>query len=123
MTLAFYFDDNCASSSVIRGLRSAGISAVRSVDTGTYGVSDPDHLEYAASNNLVVVTSDVGDFARLSAEWLRSGRTHCGIVVIKQQHFPVREQIRRLTRVYAEAGEEGLRDRVEFLTGWAVPDP
>ena len=61
------------------------------------------------------MTSDEKDFTRLSAEWLRAGRTHSGIVIIRQQRFTVREQIRDLIRIHAESGEAGLRDRVEYV--------
>ena len=118
MTVAFYFDDNCADTAVVRGLLRASVSAVASVDTGTYGAADTDHLEYAAANNLTLVTSDVDDFARLSADWLRSGRSHSGIVIVRQQHFTVREQIRRLLRIHTEVSLELIAGRIEFLTHW-----
>ena len=122
MIRGFYFDDNCSDTDVVRGVRSAGIFVSTSLDANLYGAEDPDHLEHAAASDLVVVTGDQKDFTRLNAQWLYAGRTHSGIVIIQQQRFDVRQQIRRLTRIYREAGEYGLRDRVEFLSKWPVAD-
>ena len=69
-----------------------------------------------------MVTSNEDDFMRLSAAWLRSGREHCGIIVIKQQRFTVRDQVRRFRRLYEEVTADEMKNRVEFLSHWADRD-
>ena len=122
MTIAFYFDDNCADVRVLSGLRADGLVVESPVDAGISGASDDQHLEYASARAMTLVTADRGDFARLSAAWLKSGRHHAGIVIIKQQHLSAGEQRRRLRRLAQALDEDAMGDRVEYLSRWGGPD-
>ena len=46
------------------------------------GMSDDEVLTVAAEEERVVVTRDIGDFARLAAALLREGRSHSGLLYL-----------------------------------------
>ena len=58
-----------------------------------------------------------GDFYGLHTAWLRSGRSHAGIV-LSRQDLSVGEQMRRLLRLISRLSAEEMRNRVEFLSRW-----
>ncbi len=45
-------------------------------------------LDFARDDERIVVTRNVGDFARLHQQWLAEGRQHPGIVMVTTQSFP-----------------------------------
>jgi hypothetical protein len=79
---------------------------------------DAEHLAYAAELGRVLCTFNVGDFCRLHDEYLAQGRTHAGIILMRQQHYSVGEQMRRILRLVADKSEDAMKNRVEFLSAW-----
>lgn len=49
---------------------------------------DEPILAAAESENRVIVTANLGDFAALDARWRAEGRTHAGIVLVSTPQFP-----------------------------------
>jgi len=45
-------------------------------------------LDVAGEEGRVLVTLNIGDFARLHQQWLSEGRQHCGLVMVTTQAFP-----------------------------------
>jgi siroheme synthase len=52
------------------------------------GLSDEQVLALGASEDRVVVTLNVADFAALHADWQAQGRSHSGIVYVSTATFP-----------------------------------
>lgn len=46
------------------------------------GISDPQVLELAASEQRILVTRNSRDFAPLAREWAEAQRTHAGLILI-----------------------------------------
>jgi hypothetical protein len=84
-------------------------------------IEQPDdvQLAYATSEGRVICTSNVDDFARLHAAYLRTGRRHAGLVLISQQRYSVGERIRRLRHLIATLPAEQIENRVEYLSAWS----
>ena len=61
---------------------------------------------------------NVGDYYNLHTTWLAQGIAHAGIILAKQQHYSVGEQMRRLLKLIATKSAEGMKDQVEFLSDW-----
>ena len=118
MAIAFYFDDNCSDSKVIAILRREGVTVVTSLEAGMYGAPDVEHLRFAVGRGLTLITGDEADFPRLSAELLRAGGTHHGIVIVKQRRFSPGEQARRLV-LLAQDLRDGMADQVDYLSRWS----
>ena len=106
-------------SDLVSALRSRGLSVVTAFDAGLIGRSDGDQLAFAAENRCVPYTYNVSDFYHLYAEWLASGRDHCGVILAPQQRFSVGEQLRRILRLGSSKTSVDMANRVEFLGNWS----
>jgi hypothetical protein len=82
--LSFYLDEDCQSAAYVSAIRARGLSVTTVNEQKTNGDSDESQLELAVARGWVMVTRNADDFNRISASWLRAGRTHRGIICIKR---------------------------------------
>lgn len=74
---------------VAQALRDQGLDAVGVVErTDLRALPDAVLLELAQEDDRVMVTRNIGDFARLDQQWHSSGRAHAGLVFVTEQSFP-----------------------------------
>jgi hypothetical protein len=102
----------------LRALRSAGLDVLTAEQAGMRGRRDDEHLAFAAAQQRVIFSFNVGDFFRLHTEYLRSGTRHSGLVVAAQQRYSIGEQSRRLIQLCQVLSAQDMVDRVEFLGSW-----
>jgi len=82
MHLSLYLDD-CAGDDILAALlRQAGHQVSTPRIAGTSGLSDREHLDYAARRGYTLLTKDPDDFMELHHQWLATNRTHSGILLI-----------------------------------------
>lgn len=79
--VSLYLDENV---SLLVGslLASLGFRALNARDAGRRGASDSEQLSYAAERGMAIMTHDRGDFEELHRQYLASGQTHAGIVIV-----------------------------------------
>ncbi len=118
MTLALYFDEDAQDRDLVRALRARGINVETAGEASMIKRSDREHLEYATANGRVLYTFNRGHFCRLHTACLAAGEAHAGIVVSRQQHYSVGEQMRRLLKLAAAKTNDEMRNRLEFLGDW-----
>ena len=122
MKVSLYLDEDAQDNDLIHALRLRGIDAVGAWEAGMRQRGDEEHLLRATAQGRVLYGFNVGDFYRLHAEFLTQGRSHAGIILARQQHYSVGEQMRRLlpelrqvadeaARCWAGAREERVADR------------
>jgi hypothetical protein len=116
MSAIRFFTDEDVYGSVAVALRRAGFDATSTPEAGRLRESDDSQLRWAANQGYVLVTFNVGHFARRHAEWLRRGDHHAGIVVSAQR--PIGDVVRRLVSLANGLDAEAMRDRLEFLSDW-----
>ncbi len=68
---------------------------------------------------LYIYSCNRGDFLRLHSLYLAEGRDHAGILLARQQHYSIGEQMRRVLKVMALKSTADMRNCVEFLSAWA----
>lgn len=97
-------------------LRGAGIGACAAAELGLAGRSDPDLFASAIEQGYSVLTENVADFARISAEHLISGNHHPGVLIALSSRFSRRAAgiSTLLAAIRAVAGEQ-LDDRIVYL--------
>ncbi len=115
MRVSFYFDDNIAMKPVVVALRERAIEVTTADYAGNRGIADVQHLEFAGSHGFAVVTADEGDFAALHWDWLRQGRSHCGIIVVRQR-TSIGDLVRALSKLHDELSAESIRDGLVYLS-------
>lgn len=112
MPRKLYLDEN-VDVSVAAALRRHGIDVVTARDYGKLGASDEEHLALAGSEERLVVSHDIADFAMLHQQWLAAGKQHAGIVVSNM--IAPGALLRRLVRLCESVPQAEANDRLIFL--------
>jgi predicted nuclease of predicted toxin-antitoxin system len=116
--IQLYFDEDSMRRSLVRALRARGVDVITALDAGIVERSDEEHLDYATEQGRVLCTFNVGDFYRLHSDYLAQGKSHAGIILMRQQHYSVGEQMRRLLGLVAGKSADEMKNWVEFLSAW-----
>lgn len=97
-------------------LRVAGIDARTASELGMAGRSDPDLFASAIAEGYTVLTENVADFARISAEHLTAGDHHPGVLIALSSRFSRRlaGMDALVASIQAAAGDP-LDDRIVYL--------
>ena len=118
MKIALYFDEDAQDSDLIQALKLRGIDVIGAWTAGMRARTDKEQLLWSAEQKRSLYSFNVGDSCRLHAEFLTQGKTHAGIILAKQQHYSVGEQMRRLLMLIATKPAEEMTDQIEFLSHW-----
>jgi hypothetical protein len=110
-----YVDEDASEIAVVAGLRFRRIDLLTTAEAGRLSDSDEDQLEFAAAQGRAIYTFNARDFARLHGEFLQSGRSHAGIVVIPDQLYSIGEKIRRRAHFVRSNSAESVVDRIVYL--------
>mgnify|MGYP001340657335 CR=1 FL=1 len=95
-----------------------GVDVIGAWAAGMRERSDEEHLLWAAAHKRTLYTFNVRDYCRLHAKTLAQRGSHAGIILAKQQHYSVGEQMRRLLKLIATKPAEEMTNEIEFLTSW-----
>ena len=85
MALSLYLDDCADDDTLIALLRRAGHQVQTPRLARTSGVSDSEHLDYAARNSYTLLTKDPADFLELHKEWQNMRRSHSGLLLVYEE--------------------------------------
>lgn len=118
MILRLYCDEDSVQHALVLALRKRGVDILTALEAGTTKESDERQLTYASRQGRAIYSFNMGDFCRLHALWLSQQRPHAGIVVARQQHYSIGEQMRRLSRLVGQVSAEEMQNRLEFLSDW-----
>jgi hypothetical protein len=113
--LALYVDEDAMHHGLVAGLRARAVDVLTVFEAGLLGQDDETQLDFAARESRVLYSFNVGHFCRLHGDWLRTARSHAGIVVVVRQRYAVGEQLRRLLQLIAKENDAAMRDRLVFL--------
>jgi hypothetical protein len=94
-----YLDEDVQSDALIQSLRARGLGVLTTTEAGLSKSSDEAQLKFAASRNLVLVTCNIADFARIHNHWLEAHFDHAGMILIPQQKWGPGELARRIIRL------------------------
>ena len=119
MKLRFYFDDDSAEGALIDALRMRGIEVCVPGDADLAGADDARHLAWCAEHDFVLVTHNISDFWALHGSFLAQGKSHCGIVLVRQQALSIGARLRRLLNLWGTLSADDMKNQAEFLSDWA----
>jgi hypothetical protein len=98
-------------------LKAAGIDAVTVIELGLAGRSDPDVFAAAVAGESVLLTENVADLARISAEHLSAGLHHSGVLIALSSRFSRRRTgVGALHAAVRSVSDQALEDRIVYLT-------
>ena len=97
-------------------LRAAGIDAATAESLGLAGRSDGDLFAAAVAEGYPLLTENVADFARISADHLNAGQHHPGVLLALSSRFSRRPAgIGPLVAALSAVVGEPLDDRLIYL--------
>jgi hypothetical protein len=97
-------------------LRTVDVDASTVIGLGPAGRSDPDVFAAAVAGDLAILTENVADFARISAEHLIAGHHHPGVLIALSSRFSRRRAgIGPLVTAIRDVADQQLKDRVVYL--------
>jgi hypothetical protein len=108
--------DEMYSATLAEALRAADMEASTVIELGLAGGSDPDVFAAAVARDQAILTENVADFARISAEHLSAGYHHPGVLIALSSRFSRRPAgIRPLVSAIRAIADQQLEDRVVYL--------
>jgi hypothetical protein len=114
-----YLDEDVMRRSLVFGLRARNVDVLTALESAMINSEDEDHLITAAQMERVLYSHNTADFCSLHQSWMARERSHAGIIVGRQQRYPVGDEIRRITRLVGQLTAEQMRNRLEFLSSWS----
>ena len=70
MSIRLYLDEDVMRAALVQALRSKGIELITAFEAGMSGEADDLHLRYAASQGLVLYSSNIADYMTLHTTFL-----------------------------------------------------
>jgi len=108
--------DEMYPAAVAEALQGAGIEATTVSDLRLAGATDPEVFDAAVAGGYCVLTENVGDFARIAAEYSTAGGHHHGLLVALSSRFSRRPAaLQSLIAAITAIGHEQIEDRVIYL--------
>ena len=119
MSIRLYIDEDSMDRALVRALRARGVDVTTALEEEMIERGDAEHLEYATAQGRVLYSFNREDFYRLHTTYLAQGKAHAGIILARQQHYSVGEQMRRLLKLIATKSADEMENWVEFLSAWS----
>jgi hypothetical protein len=114
--------DEMYASTHAEALRAVDVDTETVVELGLAGSSDPEIFAAAVARGCALLTENVADFTRISAEHLSTGQHHGGVLIALSSRFsrPPAGIPPLAKAIVAIAGQE-LTDRVIYLSARSEP--
>ena len=119
MTTRLYCDEDSMRHALIVALRKRGVDVTTALEAGMTEEPDEVQLAYAAKAQRAIYSSNIGDFCNLHSQWRAEGKSHAGIILVRQQQLSIGEQVRRLIKLITAVSSDEMKDRLEFLSQWS----
>jgi predicted nuclease of predicted toxin-antitoxin system len=116
--IRLYFDEDSMRRGLVRALRARGMDVITALDAEMVERRDEEHLDYATEQGRVLCSFNVADYCRLHSSYLAQGKPHAGIILMRQQHYSVGEQMRRLLGLAASKSADEMKNWIDFLSAW-----
>lgn len=108
-----YFDED-VDAQLAEALLRRGYDVQTTVAAGLLEASDEEQLVYASDQHRALVTHNIGHFPVIHADWVTTGRTHGGIIVLIG-HSAISVWLRRMEILLNTFSADGLCNRLLFL--------
>ena len=108
--------DEMYSPGLAEALRAAGVDACTVIELGLAGSSDPEVYAAAIADGRTLLTENLADFTRISADHLVAGQHHPGVLIALSSRFSRRAAgIGPLVTAIGDVADQQLTDRLVYL--------
>ncbi|MFY7999522.1 MAG: DUF5615 family PIN-like protein [Candidatus Kapaibacteriota bacterium] len=112
MKLKFLADEHFHNGAT-KGLRLRGVDIQTAQEVGLTSRPDEEVLQYAAEMGRIAVTCDKHDFTILHRDWIVKGRTHAGILLLRQ-YVDVKIILRKTFSFIEEYDNTDTKEQIFF---------
>jgi predicted nuclease of predicted toxin-antitoxin system len=98
---------------IVTALRLRGEEITHVEELGRKGLSDSEHLEFAAQHDFAFFTYDVPDFIILHKHYVQQGKHHAGLIFA--QELSISEAVRRLSEFLQYHDRLSVADNVWYI--------
>ncbi|MEA5621263.1 DUF5615 family PIN-like protein [Cronbergia sp. UHCC 0137] len=116
--IRLYMDEDSGDTALVLPLKNRGVDIITTLGVNRLSFPDEEQLIWATLQNRVVYTSNIRDFYRLHTTFLSQGKSHAGMILVKQQYYSVGELMRGILRLVTVKSAEEMVNQVEFLGAW-----
>lgn len=113
-----YLDEDTIKGALIQALQNADLDVVTVADVGRLGYCDREQLIWAAEQERVIYSFNIGDFCRLHSNFIAEKKNHTGIVLARQQQYSVGQQLRGLLKLAADKSAQEMVNNLMFLSAY-----
>ena len=114
--------DEMHSPGLAEALRTAGVDARTVIELGLAGSSDPEVFAAAIADGRTLLTENLADFTRISADHLVAGQHHPGVLIVLSSRFSRRAAgIRPLVIAIRDVADQQLTDCLVYLHAPSKP--
>ena len=118
------YTDEHVSPLIAQTLRRRGFVARSAIEIGMIGRSDEEHLTYAASHSMAILTFDQVDFVQLAQQWTAAQCEHAGIIISPQfGSRQLSQLLQSLSRLLDTLTAGELCNQVVFLQRFGAHRP
>jgi len=108
--------DEMYSAALAEALRAVDLDVYAVVEIGLAGSADPEVFAAAIADGYTLLTENVADYARISAEHLTTGKHHPGVLIALSSRFSRRPAgIDALVSASRATVDQALEDRIVYL--------
>jgi hypothetical protein len=116
--LRLYIDEDSMDEDFISALRVRGVDVRSASDDGMRGASEIDQLRWSTEHGRVLYSFNVADFYALHTDFLTRAEPHAGIILARQQHYAIGDQLRGVLKLVASLSAEEMVNQLNFLSAW-----
>lgn len=113
--LRLYLDEDSMNRALLLALRERDIDVLTVNEVQNQGLTDEAQLLWAFNHRRAICTYNVRDFSQLHQQHLASGRSHAGIILMRQS-FSIGERLYGLSALVASITAEDIQNQVVFLS-------
>jgi len=104
-----YLDEDSMNRALLLALRQRNIDVITVNEVQTQGLTDEAQLLWASTDGRAICTYNARDFSQLHQQFLSSGRSHAGIILMRQS-FSIGERLYGLSTLVASMTAEDIQN-------------
>ena len=113
--IKLYLDEDVPEA-VSMALKLRGYDVLTAREAEKKGLTDIAQLEYASSEERILITHNIADFSKIHTEVMKKGRGHNGLVFSKQ--LPIGLIVKGLLKLLSNLTPKKTRNQALWLSDW-----
>jgi len=110
------FLDEDVPEAIAIALRLRGYNVVTTREAGRKSLTDKEQLDYAYSEERILLTHNIADFAKIHLDYVIKGKEHGGIILARQ--LPIGVIVKALLKLLSSSKIKNIQNQAIWLSDW-----